>query len=185
MPGMLCECSPLVCSMCCELQAADAACCMCMCMVSNLAVPPCPPPSPACSYAVVSAIAASALPALVMARGHKIEAVPEVPLVVSDAAGEPWVAAMQRLLPSGTHAVGAHAHASCRLVWMGNGAVWQEHVLRAQWACVRLEQRIGALGTAALAARDGGGRCAAAAWECAAQAGAAGSQRLACILLAS
>ncbi|KAI7839752.1 hypothetical protein COHA_006556 [Chlorella ohadii] len=37
-------------------------------------------------YAVVSAIAASALPALVMARGHKIEAVPEVPLVVSDAA---------------------------------------------------------------------------------------------------
>jgi len=40
-------------------------------------------------YAVVSAIAASALPALVMARGHKIEAVPEVPLVVSDAAGEP------------------------------------------------------------------------------------------------
>lgn len=39
-------------------------------------------------YAVVSAIAASALPALVMARGHKIDAVPEVPLVVSDAAGE-------------------------------------------------------------------------------------------------
>lgn len=38
-------------------------------------------------YAVVSAIAASALPALVMARGHKIDAVPEVPLVVSDAAG--------------------------------------------------------------------------------------------------
>jgi hypothetical protein len=39
-------------------------------------------------YAVVSALAASALPALVMARGHKIEAVPEVPLVVSDGAGE-------------------------------------------------------------------------------------------------
>lgn len=47
-----------------------------------------PPRTPICSYAVVSAIAASALPALVMARGHKIEAVPEVPLVVSDAAGE-------------------------------------------------------------------------------------------------
>ena len=46
------------------------------------------PPLPPRSYAVVSAIAASALPALVMARGHKIEAVPEVPLVVSDAAGE-------------------------------------------------------------------------------------------------
>jgi large subunit ribosomal protein L4e len=39
-------------------------------------------------YAVVSAIAASALPALVMARGHKIDGVAEVPLVVSDAAGE-------------------------------------------------------------------------------------------------
>ncbi|EFN51129.1 hypothetical protein CHLNCDRAFT_37552, partial [Chlorella variabilis] len=37
-------------------------------------------------YAVVSAIAASALPALVMARGHRIDGVPEVPLVVSDAA---------------------------------------------------------------------------------------------------
>jgi large subunit ribosomal protein L4e len=37
-------------------------------------------------YAVVSALAATALPALVMARGHKIDAVPEVPLVISDAA---------------------------------------------------------------------------------------------------
>jgi large subunit ribosomal protein L4e len=35
-------------------------------------------------YAVASALAASAIPALVMARGHKIETVPEVPLVVSD-----------------------------------------------------------------------------------------------------
>merc|ERR1719440_2319682 len=33
-------------------------------------------------YAVVSAIAASALPSLVMARGHKIDQVPECPLVV-------------------------------------------------------------------------------------------------------
>jgi large subunit ribosomal protein L4e len=37
-------------------------------------------------YAVASALAASALPSLVMARGHKIDAVPEVPLVVSNAA---------------------------------------------------------------------------------------------------
>lgn len=37
-------------------------------------------------YAVVSAIAASAIPSLVMARGHKIETVPEFPLVVSDSA---------------------------------------------------------------------------------------------------
>eukprot|EP00976_Prorocentrum_cordatum_P065027 1177729-Prorocentrum_minimum.AAC.2 len=36
-------------------------------------------------YAVCSALAASAVPALVMARGHSIEGVPEFPLVVSDA----------------------------------------------------------------------------------------------------
>ncbi|PNH04532.1 60S ribosomal protein L4-2 [Tetrabaena socialis] len=36
-------------------------------------------------YAVCSALAASALPALVMARGHRIEQVAEVPLVLSDA----------------------------------------------------------------------------------------------------
>ncbi|CAL5208085.1 unnamed protein product [Lathyrus oleraceus] len=37
-------------------------------------------------YAVVSAIAASAVPSLVLARGHRIEAVPEFPLVVGDSA---------------------------------------------------------------------------------------------------
>jgi large subunit ribosomal protein L4e len=37
-------------------------------------------------YATCSALAASALPSLVMARGHKIEKVPEVPLVVSNKA---------------------------------------------------------------------------------------------------
>merc|ERR1711959_866663 len=37
-------------------------------------------------YAVCSALAASALPALVMARGHRVEEIPEVPLVV-DALG--------------------------------------------------------------------------------------------------
>ncbi|OIV90483.1 hypothetical protein TanjilG_18667 [Lupinus angustifolius] len=37
-------------------------------------------------YAVVSAIAASAIPSLVLARGHRIETVPELPLVVSDTA---------------------------------------------------------------------------------------------------
>lgn len=35
-------------------------------------------------YAVVSALAASALPALVMARGHEIDDVPEVPLVIDN-----------------------------------------------------------------------------------------------------
>jgi len=37
-------------------------------------------------YAVVSALAASALPSLVLARGHRIEQVPEVPLVIDDGA---------------------------------------------------------------------------------------------------
>ena len=36
-------------------------------------------------YAVASALAASAVPALVMARGHRIEKVPEIPLVLDDA----------------------------------------------------------------------------------------------------
>lgn len=35
-------------------------------------------------HAVASALAASAVPALVMARGHKIDEVPELPLVLSD-----------------------------------------------------------------------------------------------------
>ncbi|PKU86246.1 60S ribosomal protein L4-1-like [Dendrobium catenatum] len=35
-------------------------------------------------YAVVSALAASAVPSLVLARGHRIESVPELPLVLSD-----------------------------------------------------------------------------------------------------
>merc|ERR1719261_2468615 len=35
-------------------------------------------------YALASALAASALPSLVMARGHQIDEVAEVPLVVSD-----------------------------------------------------------------------------------------------------
>lgn len=35
-------------------------------------------------YAVVSAIAASGVPALVMAKGHRIQEVPEFPLVVTD-----------------------------------------------------------------------------------------------------
>jgi large subunit ribosomal protein L4e len=35
-------------------------------------------------YAMVSAIAASGIPALVMAKGHRIEETPEVPLVLSD-----------------------------------------------------------------------------------------------------
>merc|ERR1719439_195921 len=37
-------------------------------------------------HAVASALAASTLPPLVMARGHRIDEVPELPLVVSDSA---------------------------------------------------------------------------------------------------
>ncbi|KAI8972273.1 ribosomal protein L4 domain-containing protein [Pilobolus umbonatus] len=39
-------------------------------------------------YATVSALAASALPSLVMARGHRIEKIEEVPLVVADSVQE-------------------------------------------------------------------------------------------------
>merc|ERR1712113_1053222 len=35
-------------------------------------------------YAVASALAASALPSLVLARGHRIENIPEIPCVVQD-----------------------------------------------------------------------------------------------------
>ena len=35
-------------------------------------------------YAIASAIAATGVPALVMARGHIIDQIPEVPLVVTD-----------------------------------------------------------------------------------------------------
>jgi large subunit ribosomal protein L4e len=35
-------------------------------------------------YALVSALAASALPSLVMAKGHRVESTPELPLVLSD-----------------------------------------------------------------------------------------------------
>lgn len=57
-------------------------------------------------YAVVSALAASALPSLVMARGHKIDGVPEVPLVVSDKVQDlSSTAGALKLLK----AVGAHA----------------------------------------------------------------------------
>ncbi len=37
-------------------------------------------------YAVASALAASAVPSLVLARGHRIEQVAEIPLVVDDGA---------------------------------------------------------------------------------------------------
>ncbi|XP_047970305.1 60S ribosomal protein L4-like [Salvia hispanica] len=56
-------------------------------------------------HAVVSAIAASAVPSLVLARGHKIEEVPELPLVVSDAAEavEKTSAALKVLKQIGAH----------------------------------------------------------------------------------
>ncbi|KAB2604305.1 hypothetical protein ACFX13_033258 [Malus domestica] len=59
-------------------------------------------------YAIVSAIAASAVPSLVMARGHKIETVPELPLVVSDSAeGVEKTSAALKLLKQ----IGAYADA--------------------------------------------------------------------------
>ncbi|KAG2689871.1 hypothetical protein I3760_09G160500 [Carya illinoinensis] len=56
-------------------------------------------------YAVVSAIAASAVPSLVLARGHRIESVPELPLVISDSAEsvEKTSAALKVLKDIGAH----------------------------------------------------------------------------------
>ncbi|XP_041027219.1 60S ribosomal protein L4 [Juglans microcarpa x Juglans regia] len=56
-------------------------------------------------YAVVSAIAASAIPSLVLARGHRIESVPELPLVISDSAEsvEKTSAALKVLQQIGAH----------------------------------------------------------------------------------
>jgi large subunit ribosomal protein L4e len=52
-------------------------------------------------YAVVSALAASALPPLVMARGHVVDAVPEMPLVVGgDVEGTKKTAAFLKVLAS-------------------------------------------------------------------------------------
>jgi large subunit ribosomal protein L4e len=56
-------------------------------------------------FAVASALAASAVPALVMARGHTISEVPEVPLVVSGASACTKTSAAKALLT----AVGAYA----------------------------------------------------------------------------
>ncbi|KAG0597514.1 hypothetical protein M758_12G000800 [Ceratodon purpureus] len=57
-------------------------------------------------YAIASALAASAVPSLVLARGHKIEEVPEVPLVLGDAAeGIEKTSAAVKLLKS----LGAYA----------------------------------------------------------------------------
>merc|ERR1712018_571628 len=36
-------------------------------------------------YAIASSLAASAIPALIMARGHRIDDVPEIPLIMDDA----------------------------------------------------------------------------------------------------
>ena len=47
-------------------------------------------------FATVSALAASALPSLVLARGHRIEEIEEVPLVVADAV-ESFSKALQQL----------------------------------------------------------------------------------------
>ncbi|KAG2685707.1 hypothetical protein I3760_10G138900 [Carya illinoinensis] len=57
-------------------------------------------------YAVVSAIAASAIPSLVLARGHRIESVPEMPLVISDSAEsvEKTSAALEVLKQVGAYA---------------------------------------------------------------------------------
>lgn len=72
-------------------------------------------------YAVVSAIAATALPALVMARGHRIEEVPEVPLVIDDGAGA---------VGAGGWGGGAGAG---KKTYKGNECCWPQAAARLQW----------------------------------------------------
>ncbi|SCZ88288.1 BZ3500_MvSof-1268-A1-R1_Chr10-2g02907 [Microbotryum saponariae] len=57
-------------------------------------------------FAVVSAVAATALPSLVLARGHRIEAVSEIPLVVSSS-----VESIQKTKAAVAALQGLHAHA--------------------------------------------------------------------------
>jgi large subunit ribosomal protein L4e len=73
-------------------------------------------------YAVVSALAASALPSLVLARGHRIEQVPEIPLVVDDSTESATKAskAVQILKAVGAYADAAKAKES-RNIRRGKG----------------------------------------------------------------
>lgn len=57
-------------------------------------------------FATVSAVAATALPSLVLARGHRIEAVSEIPLVVSSS-----VESIQKTKAAVAALQGLHAHA--------------------------------------------------------------------------
>lgn len=49
-------------------------------------------------YAICSAIAASGVPALVMARGHVIQGIDEIPLVLSDKASVPSTSVSEKLI---------------------------------------------------------------------------------------
>ena len=66
-------------------------------------------------YAVCSALAASAVPSLLMARGHAVETVPEVPLIIDEASESISKTAKAVALPLSV------IHAA-RVVWPGRGA---------------------------------------------------------------
>ncbi|KAI0491385.1 hypothetical protein KFK09_025645 [Dendrobium nobile] len=57
-----------------------------------------------CRYAVVSGPAASAVPSLDLARGHRIESVPEIPLVLSDSVESLTSSAIKILKQVGAYA---------------------------------------------------------------------------------
>ena len=99
-------------------------------------------------YAVASALAASAVPALVMARGHRIETVPEVPLVISDQAESINKTSKAVEVRSGLPDEGG-AHAACEQQWhvgceqegLGAGPDSRHNILAPSYRCSRPSAR--------------------------------------------
>ena len=89
-----------------------------------------------CRFAVASALAASALPSLVMARGHRIESVPELPLGVGSAAESisKTKAALELLKSVGAIEDAAKAKAS-RNIRRGKGKILNRCRLLAWSSC--------------------------------------------------
>lgn len=69
-------------------------------------------------YAVASALAATAVPALVMARGHRVEEVPELPLVV-DTSLETCTKTAAALATLTALGAAAEVEKVSRFVWVG------------------------------------------------------------------
>lgn len=95
-------------------------------------------------YAIVSAIAATSVPALVQARGHRVENIAELPLVVSDKLQE---------LSKTKEAVRFLRHVRA---WKDVQRVYKSERLRAGKGKMRNRRRIKALGPVIIYSRDSG-----------------------------